>query len=124
MLQIKFELVDSLGKTLAQINSDKVEGFPVRNGTIQTIVKDERTAISFLQPTSHIPPDIPPTDRANLVRNSLAGNEDPPKIKGTAVFAKASSPYGVEVLVGGKPRKPRIEDGMAFIDINRGEDSR
>ena len=123
ILRIDAELVNSVGATLTKLNSKAVVNFPVREGKIEVQVNDESTAIAALQPTADIPSDLSLSDRANLVVSSLAGAEDPPHIAGTAVFASPSSPYGVEVIVNGQPRAATVDaDGLAFIEIKRGEE--
>ncbi|MCA9055329.1 MAG: hypothetical protein KDA75_15920 [Planctomycetaceae bacterium] len=123
ILRIEAELVDSFNAVLVNLNSETLPDFPVKAGKIEVEVADESTAIAVLQPTADIPSDLPRSDRASLIRSSLEGNEAPPHIAGTTVFASRSSPYGVQVTVNGKPRIPTVDaDGLAFIEIKRGEE--
>jgi hypothetical protein len=42
-------------------------------------------------------------------------------LAGTRVQARKGSAYAVEVLVDGKPRRPVVKDGRAFVPLARGE---
>lgn len=121
-LRIRTTLVDANDRPLVEINSSGIADHPVRSGQLNSTVKNELAALSVMQPTANLPSDIPPKDRANLVMSALSGEENPPRIRGTVVFASASSPYGMEVIVDGKPRKPELRKGLVFIDIQRGEE--
>lgn len=120
-LRVKFSIADTNGDILRQFDSAVVPEFPIRNGIVTATVDDERTAVSILQPTARIYSDLPALHRANLVLNSLEGNEGPPVIRNDVVSSAGSSPYGVSILVNGQSRRPVLEGGRAFVDIQRNE---
>jgi hypothetical protein len=53
----------------------------------------------------------------------LRENLDKPTaaIQGNVIRSKPKSPYGLEILVGGKARPAEPKDGLAFVPIRRGE---
>jgi hypothetical protein len=114
--QVTGKLVDSLGNPLTDISTG-----PIRQGEIDVKVPGEETTIELLQPTVSIPTDLPQLDRPGLIKSSLEGNENPPFIDGTKVFASRTSDYGLEILINGKPAKPELRDGAVFVPISRGE---
>ncbi|MCA9055901.1 MAG: hypothetical protein KDA75_18840 [Planctomycetaceae bacterium] len=123
VLQIEALLVDSFGAVLTKINSEAIADFPIKEGKVEAVVRDEATAIAALQPTADIPADLPPAERAENIRESLNGSQKPPHLSGSEVYASSSSPYGVEVIVNGQPRSAKIDaDGLAFVAIERGEE--
>jgi hypothetical protein len=45
----------------------------------------------------------------------------PPHLQNGIVFPKDGSPYGVEILVGGVPRPPKLDEEFPFVEIGAGE---
>lgn len=89
-----------------------------------------RTVAEMLQVTASLPPEGSKTQRNQMLDQSL--QRPSVHIHGpgrTLVSSSAGSPYSVEVLVrpaaGGSlaaaPRSARAENGLAYVDIQRGE---
>lgn len=69
--------------------------------------------------------DAPPGNPVKPIEESI--KKPSVHVDGSRIRATAKSPYGIELLVrpaGGKEREPRaarVEDGLAFVDIEREE---
>ncbi len=108
--QIKGTVTDRSGKVL----------FTFDRGVFGT-----ETVASLFGVTSDLPPDLKEKEVSEKLEKTL----DNPKvhIAGTRVTASAQSPYAVEVLVAPhagavlQPRAPKVEEGLAFVGIRRGE---
>jgi hypothetical protein len=108
--QIKGAVTDRSGKVL----------FTFDRGVFGT-----ETVASLFGATSDLPPDLNEKEASEKLEKQL----DNPKVHvaGTKVSATANSPYAVEILVAPKsgaalqPRAPKIEEGLAFVGIRRGE---
>ncbi len=99
----------------------------------KSILKDERRVGVFddadiaalLGLTAALPPRVPVKERSR--RLEVAIDNPTAHLDGTKVAAAPGSPYALEVLVSNRvdgmylPRKPVLEDGLAFVPIRRGE---
>src|SRR5262245_63313016 len=85
----------------------------------------EKVLAALFGTTAKLPADLPPPERNAELEKSL----DKPKvhIQGARVSAAADSPYAVEIWAapqpGGKyqPRTASVQDGPAFVPLQRGE---
>jgi hypothetical protein len=106
-VQLKAVLVDNLGKALTDF-------------TFERKVKGEQTLVELVGPSVDLPPTSTPEERDRKLRESYTD----PKVfrQGTVVRADRDSKFGVEVLVGGKPREATEDEGLAKVPIKRGEE--
>jgi hypothetical protein len=99
----------------------------------KSLLKDERRIGVFnegdiaalLGLTVSLPAQEKEKDRSQRLEKAI--DKSKAHIDGTHISASADSPYGVEILVAAsekgpfEPRKPTLDDGLAFVDIKRGE---
>lgn len=69
--------------------------------------------------TVSLPPLAPKEERNHELNKRV--DQPAVHIDGTRVASKAGRPFAVEILVGGSPRAPKVEDGEAFVDVRRDE---
>ena len=106
MLVIKAQVEDASGKRLVDYEQK---------------INDPNTISRIFGLTFESPPGNP----AKPIEESIA--KPSVHVDGSRIRASAKSPYGIELLVrpaGGKERQPRearVEDGLAFVNIEREE---
>jgi hypothetical protein len=114
-VRITVEVVDRTGGVLGAFIADATftpdDKSPEADGA--------GTLSSLLAVTAVLPPD----EDLKARREKFLDSVNAPKVHldDTRVFAAPNSPYGVEVLVNGRPRKPVNDNGFAFVPIRRNE---
>jgi hypothetical protein len=113
---------DVTGKYLAVRLKGTVEdgfGKVINDFTFERTVKGEEAVVQLLGTPVELPPDDLPKDRDRKIRESYAGPKA--NIAGSRVNAGPGGKFALEILVDGKPRAARDDDGLAFVKIARGE---
>jgi hypothetical protein len=109
-IKLKGTVEDSFGKVVADFSFD-------RN------LKGEESVVELLG----IPVELPvgssekagSETRDKKIRESLASPSA--HIRGTQILESPEAKFGIEVVIDGKPREPKEDDGLAFVKITRGE---
>jgi hypothetical protein len=124
-VRIVAEVVESSGKALGTLS--RTSKFPVNvpfrpegpeiAGASQ--VDGAGVLASLLAVTAVLPADENLKVRQERFRQAL--EKPSAHLDGTRIFAAPQSPYGVEILVNGRPRQPTREEGLAFVPIRRDE---
>jgi hypothetical protein len=105
-VQVRAVVVDRLGGVVTDFSFDRK-------------IRSEQALVELVGPTVELAPGDPPRDRDRKLRESLT---DPrPPAGGSIVRAGADSKFGIEILVGDKPRPAEAKDGLAFVRVDRGE---
>lgn len=122
-VRFNLQLVDRAGRQLTDLQTGAVkdDNIAVEQGKLAVRVPGEETYVAVLQPQVTIPSDMSAAERKGILASAVSGQEDPPVILGTVVFAGKNSPYGVEILVNGMPRMPEAQGKEIFVPIQRGE---
>jgi hypothetical protein len=109
-LKLTAELVDGLGK-------------PVGNFNFNRAIRGEGPFLDVIPLGVHLDPAGTELERDKALR--LAYAVPTPTIKGSVIRSSGASPYGIEILVGDKPRAAEDKDktGLAYLSkpIERGE---
>jgi tetratricopeptide (TPR) repeat protein len=111
------------GKLAVRIQADLVGRDGARLGRFARLVRGAGNVAPLLGLSVALPSDRPERERERQLQQSV----DHPltQITGSRVAAAPGSPYQVEILVrepaGLKPRAPKLDDGLAFVDIEKGE---
>jgi hypothetical protein len=86
-------------------------------------VKGEQAVLQFIGASVELPPDETPKERDRKIRDGFG--EPEVHTTGTVVRAGKGSKFGIELLVGRKPRAPvegkRPAEGLAFVPVEREE---
>lgn len=80
-------------------------------------------AVAMLGPTAELPTSGP-TGTEPQRQEGLNEALDHPQVAvvGDEVRATSSSPFGIEIVVGRTGRKPKVEDGLAFVSLAKGDE--
>lgn len=98
---------------------EDVFGNPLTDFTFNRLIAGEATVLTSLGLPAHLPPDGSQVERDKKVRERLF---DPKThIKGTVIRSDPKSLYGIEILINGKTRNVKDDEGLAFVSIDRGE---
>jgi len=116
-VKIKGSLVDTFGDVLTDFTFN-ADG-NVEPGTIEKIVDEHEDIVQLLGVTTELHPEDAAADRSRDLKENILH----PKlhIKDTRCSASAESPYQIEVLVHGQPAPVRLDDGLGFVNIDRGQ---
>lgn len=113
-------------KTLAtEFEASVVDQFdrPLGDIVFKRQIRGEATVVELTGIPVSLPTDgnrASERERDQALRDGLS---DPkPDLQGAVVRARAGSPYGMGVLVNGKPRAVTNRDGLPFVSIQRGEE--
>jgi hypothetical protein len=105
-LRLKGTVEDGFGKVINDFSFERT-------------VKGEEAVVQLLGTPVELPPNDLPKDRDKKIRESYT--EPKANIAGSRVNAGPDGKFAVEVLVNGKPREARPDDGLAFVKVDRGE---
>ncbi len=114
-VKIRGTLVNQFGETLTDFTSETIA-----KGEFGTSIAGEEVILQLIGTPVDLPADAPPETRDRKIRESLVD----PKVHiagGTKVSTKQGSPYAVEILVDGKPQPIRLEEGLPFVTLRRGQ---
>lgn len=116
-VKIKCSLVDPFGDVLTDFTFDADGGLPP--GTAEQIVDQHEEVAQLLGTTSELYPEDRLIDRNRDLKDRILH----PKlyIDGTKCGASESSPYRIEVLIHGQPVPVRMDNGLGFVNIDRGD---
>jgi hypothetical protein len=89
----------------------------VEGSAFERTVRGEAAVVELLGAPAELSARATPEARARKLRQSL--DEPHTALAGKRIAAAPGSPYAVEILVEGKPRAARDDDGLAFIDLDR-----
>ncbi len=104
---IECSLVDGSGQVLTDFT---VEG---------VMVDHHPDVVELVGATTHIFHDDLPADQIKDIKKSI---EHPSiHVKGARCHATSKSPFGIEVVVHGKPIPIAIDDGLGFVHLDRGD---
>lgn len=116
-VKIKGSLVDPFGDVLTDFTIDADGGVP--SGTVEQIIDQHEDIVQLLGTTTELHPEDRDEDRhRDLKKNILHPTLH---VDGHRCSASAKSPYQIEVLIHGKAAPVRVDNGLGFVNINRGE---
>ncbi len=111
-VRLKGTVEDEFGKVITDFSFDRtIQGEAAFTGVMGTTVD-----LDPARRNRDLPPD---RERDQKLRDSLS--KPRVHLTGSLVSASATSPYAVEILVNGKPQPARDDEGLAFVQINRGD---
>lgn len=105
-IKLKGQVEDEFGKVLTDFSFER-------------IIKGETTFVELMGAPVELPPKATPEKRDRLLRESLTKPKT--EVAGTRLCADADGKLAIELVVDGKPRGAKDDDGLAFAKINRGE---
>jgi len=116
-VKIRGSLVDPFGDVLTDFTFN-ADG-NVEPGTIEKIVDEHEDIVQMLGVTTELYPEDAHADRSRDLKENILH----PKlhIVGTKCSATSRSPYQIEVLVHGQPVPVRLDNGLGFVNIDRGQ---
>jgi hypothetical protein len=98
---------------------EDLTGNTITDFRFERTVPGESALLELMGIPAELRADDTPQGRDRALRERLV---DPhTSIAGSRISAAPDSPFGLEVLVDGKPREARNDDGLAMVKIGRGE---
>jgi hypothetical protein len=120
--RITVEVVDASGKMLKDFKQEvHFHGTSDKLGPDSIVGDLDGICViaALTAPTVELPPDKNQKARHKILDEHL---KDPHAfLDGTRIRAGTKSPYAIEIVVGGKARPARDEDGLAFLLLKRDE---
>ncbi len=113
-VRVLAKLVDASGKLITDFSADG-DG----SGKVARLVDQTEDVVQLLGSTTELFVEDSDADRDNDLQQSLSRPDV--FVEGSFVAASDDSPYLLQILVDGRPREVRSEDGLAFVDIDRGQ---
>jgi len=105
-VKIKGTVEDEFGKVITDFSFERT-------------VKSESAFVELMGAPVDLPPSLLPEKRDKRLRESLTKPHT--HLAGTRISASDDANYAIELLVNGKPRAAKDDDGLAFVKIDRGE---
>ena len=116
-VKIKGSLVDAFGDVLTDFSFDAANELPP--GTVETIVDRHEEVAQLLGVTTELHPQDRDSDRNKDLKNQILKPQL--YVDGTKCGSSATSPYRIEVLIHGRPAPIKVDDGLGFVHIDRGD---
>lgn len=105
-VKLKGTVEDEFGKVITDFSFERT-------------IKGETTFVELMGAPVDLPPGATKEKRDKLLRESLLKPKG--EVAGTRIGAGQDGKVAIELLVEGKPRAAKDDDGLAFVKINRGE---
>jgi hypothetical protein len=135
-IRLQVVLTDASGQALTTLNQevplDTQPGFPVPDGEGPTMdVEDGTIDVDTFTGGAEAAALLGVT--WDFERGGLSMNDDPDIVqmafaqptayidRGTWLRASSSSPYALQLIVGGRPRAIKLEEGQPFVELKEGE---
>jgi len=128
-LQIEASIVDRNGRVLSNLSSevdidpsaDSTFPISIKNGNLAVPVFETQTVAELLGVTVDTSQQRDQTD-FSPIRPVIESLEQPTAfLRGAAVSASRNSPFTMEILVNGRPRQVKLEDGVPFVELKKEE---